>query len=432
MNRNARRSSSRARNVRSASGMSRGVFLRTAGIGAAGVGAAMMGMSGVARATSPMPNRVPKVAIVHRDNSAYNRAAAYAESVLRVADVYVEDFFTTSVDDIKANILGQGFNVIIGVNTSTLSGLVADAIQEFGAPVHYIECGGTADDLNPMYQGSEYTMSPLFFHRTAVTSSGWGFVAGATAIETFEPDSTVEYAFIRRLDKPEDGEAPDKFGLQGKAGFDEAVGSNSVDIVIDYWGNNAQAQINAALGGANANKTYIVGCALNTSNSGNVFTALAGSENPNLYAATIGTIYGSGVGTVDSRTVGLHAHWDESAPGYTGAFLNDWYVDGEEIGHRDVRALDAAWLVAASLRFKMPEQGEYQLLERFSSPKGTALYPYKANLSQIVRRPSVENINYEGASGPIDFMRGELSTSFFQIKRTPKAEDVDKIISSGE
>jgi hypothetical protein len=414
------------------SGMNRKRFLQTAGLGAAGVGAAAMGMSGMASAAAT--TGAWNIAVVY-SSTKYKEAADEAKDFL--VDSGFDNTVSTSTSDIYS-LLQTGFNVILGVDTSSNAHVVAGAIKAAGNPVIYIEAFGTADDLNPNYAGSLYTTPPNYYLHTAVRSSTWGYLSARELNNAFTFPEGAKLAFIRR--------EVDSFGEQAKDGFEDYFEKTvDKDITIADDGSDAVAKT-AVLNDVDGS-TWIVGSALSTSSSGPnavpVVEALADNGNAdNIYLATTGTInsgfYDSegckldetACGWLESNVVGLVAHYNEERCGYWAHEVwrkHNGYTSS--YGHRHARAFDAAWLLANSLKFTNQFEQACAIMTKFSNAPGAIIHPFPENLS--MKRADTMIADYDGASGPINLVGGELGlgASFFQIWVHPTSDEIGTIIS---
>ena len=400
--------------------MNRTGFVKAVGAGAIGVaGAAMMGGSVAHAATT---TNAWKIAVVYSSGN-YKEAAEEAMDFLRNSGYDVGSYPTLSI----GIALSDGCNVVLGVDTSTNSHIVAEAIKAAGQPVIYIEAFGTADDLNPMYGGVSthtYTTPPNYFFRTAVRSTTWGYLAANEADGYLDLNDGFEFAFIVK--------AGDSFGTQSKEGFDAylaGIGKGpSTEIVMNATGTTFTPALSTLTG------NRLVGAALASGNAANVVNALADLENENLYIATTGTVNSHVTGNptawdfMSTNGFGLVAHYNEEACGYWAHEVwrkHQGYTSA--YGHRHARAFDAAWLLANSLKFTNQFEQACDIITRFSNAPGTLLHPFADNLS--MKRADTETANYDGASGPIDFLNGEIRGSYFQIWANPDTTLMGQIIS---
>jgi hypothetical protein len=439
-------------NMARRSGMNRKRFLQSAGVGAAGLGAAAMGMSGVAHAATP-PVGVPvKAAIIYRrEDAGYREAANTAAAVLEEAGieyyyVQVNNNSDNAYNYTKALITGADipedpqfecvnapYNVIISSLTSSLTAKVNNAIKDVGLPIEHVVITGTADDLNPLYPGSDYKNSSIYFNRTAVTSSAWGQVAASEADDSGW--GLYTRFFIRRFERPDKGPQPagstdpdpaqsaweeDKFGSQGNDGFDGYFGTpKSTVIYIDYGGTRFFEKVGDKawteifdLGAFVGAGQKLFGAAMNTANAVNIVEKLRTLSNVKL--ATLGTVnskFGNDTTQntwLEANAVGTLAYYWVGSTSY-----NEWYADWENWYVRDPvlcpkskpeypksqytpRAFDAASLVVGGA----------------SNWTTNKIHQLQDEIERYSKSPGYD---FQGASGPVDQIKGECSHSAFTL-----------------
>lgn len=406
-----------------------------------------MGMSSVARAqAAPMGYGMPKVGLFYNTTATdqiWERCAKVAQEVLASAGIpaFMHPIYsTTTADDIRYQLSTGGYTAVIGANVSASATKLADGMRLYGAPLQYLEAVATGDDLNPLYQGSAYSMPPTYFHRVAVTSSQWG-MALAQEFQSSLGGMPGNVAFILRSTtanlNPSGQDPLDPFGSQAKLGFDSQLGAVSTLIVTNTTG--TQFKLGNSAGNVSAvppvSGTWVIGSALDSTNAVNVVLATkTANAGGTLYLGVIGTVNSQISANADALAfmktngIGVIAHhpgnpsylgyagwstWGFRNP-FTGA-LYDNVADINAIDHRLMRALDAAWLLASVMLNSHDMSSTYDLMDQFSGAPGEYLYPSKESLGTVSKRPDLFALNFEGASGPIDFVDGECSTSWYRV-----------------